>query len=120
MPVIDDPRPSADGLYQAVRERVEEHARLHAERLAAWHVDPADHPYALQRVLNALRAGEPTDVPDWAIPQSARGGQRMTRGRTTSGRREAVCFYVEIVRPDDTIELKPDSWAKWFEYNGLS
>lgn len=118
-------RPSAasraGGLYRAVCERIEDDARRHAQRIAGWPADPLDrvHRNPMQRILDALRAGEPTDVPAWAIPRSARGDQCMMRGRTTGEKREATCFYVAIVRPDDTVEFKPDNGDKWLEYNGL-
>ncbi|WP_156767977.1 hypothetical protein [Mycobacterium sp. E1386] len=107
------------GLYQTVREAVEEDAARHTERIAAWPVDPEDQPYELQRILDALRRDETTDVPAWAIPKAARGDACMARGRDTGDAREATCFYVAIVRPDDTVTFAPDDGSKMIDYLGI-
>jgi hypothetical protein len=83
---------------------VEADARQHAERVAGW---PADHSacrYPLQRVLEALRAGEATDVQPWMVPPTALGGEPG----------------VPIVHPDDTVTFDVDNGPRlWLEYNGL-
>jgi hypothetical protein len=106
-------------VYQAVRERIEEDARLHAERIAGWSVDPADHPYPMQRVLDAMRAGEATDVPSWAVPKSARADHCTARGRRTGQTVEAAVFYKAVVRPDDSVTFEVDDGGLWFEEIGL-
>jgi hypothetical protein len=118
MPVADDDRGGypAGGVYRAVRERVEEDGRLHEERIAGWPVDPADHPYPMQRILDGLRAGEPIDVPPWAVPRWALSGQCIVRGQRTDG----MWMYRAVVRPDDdTVVLELDDGSRWLEDNGL-
>lgn len=120
MPVVgDSARPVGDGLYQAVRERVEEDACLHEERIASWPGGSANHPYPMWRILDALRAGEPVDVPQWAVPQWARIGQCMLRGRLTEQTVEAPWMYRAIVRPDDTVTFEADDGRLWVAENGL-
>ncbi len=73
-------RPDAGGRIfgEAGGRRVSGCARGHRAECAAargadgWlPVDPKDHPYPMQRILDALRAGEVTDVPAWAVPKAA-------------------------------------------------
>jgi hypothetical protein len=105
------------GLYQAVRERIEEDARLHAERIAGWPADQFDHvhrPYPMQRILDALRAGELVYAPGWAIPQQALADFSAAASRlpTTFGHRM-------VIHPDDTFVVVADNGAGWLEDNGL-
>ncbi|APA76120.1 hypothetical protein LIX17_12355 [Mycobacterium avium subsp. hominissuis] len=67
----------------------------------------------MQRILDALRAGEPTDVPGWMLPEAVRG---MVGTRNTENARNATCFYVAVLRPDDTVIFEPDDGSKMVEY----
>jgi hypothetical protein len=120
MPVAgDSARPVGDGLYEAVCERVEEDAFLHEERITSWPGDSANYPYPMRRILDALRAREPVDVPHWAVPQWAWIGQCVSRGRLTGQAVEAPWMYRAIVRPDDTVTFETDDGRAWIEENGL-
>lgn len=112
------PRQQAAGLYQAVREAIEEDARLHTGRVAGWD-DPRHCAYPLQRILDALRAGETTDAPVWTIPPVDRGDASTARERNTGDAGDATCFYVAIVRPDDTVAFEPDDGSKTIEHLGV-
>jgi hypothetical protein len=105
MPVRRGTAAPRGGVYAVVRRSIEEDARRHAERVGGW---PASvHPYQLQRVLDALRAGEPTDVPAWAVPPAAHS-------------RDTATCYAAIVRPNDTVTFDVDDGALlWLEYQGL-
>lgn len=112
------PRQQAAGLYQAVREAIEEDAAQHAARASGWD-DPRHRAYPLQRILDALRASETTHVPTWAVPEATRGETCIARARNTGDARDATCFYVAVVRPDDTVVLEPDDGSKMLEYLGV-
>jgi hypothetical protein len=112
MPVADDGAGAQHaGVYAAVLAAVESDARSHAERVAGWSVDPAEHPYEMQSVLDALRAGESVDVPAWAVP-------RRVRPERCTDRVEAT-WYRAVVHPDDRVTLEPDDGSRWLEVNGL-
>jgi hypothetical protein len=120
MPVHDDSGAARTaGVYSVVRERIEEDARLHEERIASWAVDSADRPYPMQRILDALRAGVPVDVPAWALPQCARSDQRIAQERCAGSTATTGWMYGAVVHPDDTVTVEPDSGSRWLEYNGL-
>ena len=107
MPVVRGGAAPRGGSYAAARRAVEEDARRHAQRVAGW--PASEHPYPLQRVLDALRAGEATDVPTWAVPPTA-----AHSGDTAKN------LYAAIVHPDDTVTFEVDDGALlWLEHNGL-
>jgi hypothetical protein len=105
MPVERGGPAARGGVYAAVRERVEADARAHKERVGTW--PPAWHPYPMQRVLDALRSGDATDVPAWAIPRIAECSSPWR-------------LWAAIVRSDDTVTFDVDDGpGLWLEYQGL-
>jgi len=113
VPVIDGGA-RRSGLYAAVREAIEEDARNHEVRVAGWNGGLAAHPYEMQRIIDARRAGEPTDVPPWAVPKWARTevAEAARCVPTTFGHRP-------VVNPDDMFTVIADDGSFWLEVNGL-
>lgn len=116
MPVIRRGQAPRGGVYAAVRERVEADAGNHAAWCAGW---PNQPPYPLQRVLDALRAGEAIDVPAWFVPKQHRVNQCVFEGRRTGATGDAASFWVAIVHPDDTVTFEPGDGSLMVEYLGL-
>lgn len=114
--VVSDGSNRQGGVYRAVRDAMERDAQLHAERIAGWPVDPKDHPYRMQRILDALRAGEVTDVPMWVLPKAALRDQPRARGARTGRSGDASVLYKAVVRPDDTVTFEVDDGSAMMEY----
>lgn len=47
------------------------------------------------------------------LPEAVRG---MVGTRNTENARNATCFYVAVLRPDDTVIFEPDDGSKMVEY----
>jgi hypothetical protein len=108
-------RPQATGgLYQAVRELVEEDACDHEARVSGWHGGRVAHPYPLQRILDALRAGKSVDVPMWAEPKWAR-----TEISEAASRVSNAFMRRTVVRPNDTFTVVADDGSAWLADNGM-
>jgi hypothetical protein len=100
MPVVDDSRPVV-GLYAAV-------IAAHEQELETYAANKVPAPPILFERLEAMRRGEPVDVPAYFLPQAV----RPRRAAGGMGLRA-------VVTADDAVTLRDETVRDWLDEEGL-
>jgi hypothetical protein len=117
------PKVDSTGAYAHLVRYCEADSRQWADNRSQAHA--ADAPYPRQRILDALNAHRPVNVPTYALPGSVTAGAPSRPGPPAQygsrrGTPTAILPSRAIVTPGDGITYNDDDWARlWLEENGL-